>query len=208
VLELSSKLKLLGNWTPTNQAELTASDTDLGSTAPALLRAGGKWYALQSGKEGNMRLLAVGNLNGKGRPCACTAGQLQTIDAPGGDAVFTAPATWRHKGSAWAFVANGSATAAYRLVGTSKPRLKQAWSTNTAGTSPVSAGGLLYVFEPDGGGVNVYSPATGSRLGTLPAGQGHWNSPIVVDGRIAIPEGNANDHETSGAIAVYHLPGR
>jgi hypothetical protein len=35
---------------------------------------------------------------------------------------------------------------------------------------------------------------------------GHWNSPIVVDGKIAIPEGNANDHRMSGVFNIFRLP--
>jgi hypothetical protein len=40
----------------------------------------------------------------------------------------------------------------------------------------------------------------------LSAGSGHWNSPIVTDGRIALPEGNANDHSLSGVLNIYRLP--
>jgi hypothetical protein len=34
----------------------------------------------------------------------------------------------------------------------------------------------------------------------------HWQSPIVVDGRVAMPEGSANDHATSGVLDIYRLP--
>jgi hypothetical protein len=83
-------------------------------------------------------------------------------------------------------------------------RLKSLWSNGNAGTSPVVAGGLLYVYDP-GGALRVYDPATGHLVATLDAGRGHWNSPIVVDGRIALPEGSANDHATSGVIDVWRL---
>jgi hypothetical protein len=49
---------------------------------------------------------------------------------------------------------------------------------------------------------------SGRTLATLAAATGHWNSPIVAGGRIILPEGNANDHATSGTLAIYHLPGR
>ena len=39
-------------------------------------------------------------------------------------------------------------------------------------------------------------------MATLDAGPGHWNSPIVVDGRVALPEGNANDHRTTGVLDI------
>ena len=37
----------------------------------------------------------------------------------------------------------------------------------------------------------------------LPCGAGHWNSPIVADGRIALPEGNANSHRTDGILDIW-----
>jgi hypothetical protein len=52
----------------------------------------------------------------------------------------------------------------------------------------------------------VYEAATGHQLANLECGGGHWNSPIVADGRIALPEGNANDHSTSGILDIWRLP--
>ena len=40
-----------------------------------------------------------------------------------------------------------------------------------------------------------------------PTGSGHWNSPIVADGRIALPEGDANQHRTNGVLDIWSLPG-
>jgi len=40
----------------------------------------------------------------------------------------------------------------------------------------------------------------------LESGGGHWNSLIVVDGRIALPEGDANQHRTSGVLNIWRLP--
>jgi hypothetical protein len=40
-------------------------------------------------------------------------------------------------------------------------------------------------------------------LATLPAGAGHWGSPVVTGGRIVLPEGNANDYATTGVLDVY-----
>ena len=41
------------------------------------------------------------------------------------------------------------------------------------------------------------------QYATLSAGSGHWNSPIVADGRIALPEGDANDHATTGVLDIW-----
>jgi hypothetical protein len=207
VLELSADaMQLLGSWTPTNQASLDSGDVDLGSTAPALLPFGSRLLALQSGKDARMRLLDVDNLNGHGHACACKGGELQTLSAPGGRGVYTAPAVWRSDGKSWAFVANSGATAGYRLDGTNSAKLTRVWGHGIPGTSPVIAGGLLYVYDPSGGGVAVYTPASGKRVGVLPATRGHWNSPIVADERVAIPVGGANFHLTSGTITIYRKP--
>jgi putative pyrroloquinoline-quinone binding quinoprotein len=194
VLLLSpSASRLLRNWTPRNQAQLDGGDIDLGSTAPAIL---GPRLAAQAGKDGIIRLLRLPRLGGAlGR----TGGELQRIDAPGRTDVFTTMAVWRSRGVVWMFVADGDGTAAYVLRG---GRLHVAWSRGRSGTSPVVAGGLLYVYDP-GGGLSVLRPKTGALVATLPAGGGHWNSPIVTDGRIALPEGNANDHRTSGVLDIY-----
>jgi hypothetical protein len=63
---------------------------------------------------------------------------------------------------------------------------------------------LLFVYEPDGG-LNVYEASSGKRITTLPCGSGHWNSPIVVDGRIILPEGDANSRATEGVLDIWML---
>ena len=197
VLELSPDgSRLLQNWTPTNQKELESSDADLGSTAPALL---GNGLALQSGKDGTMRLLDLARLNGTPAAGKITGGELQTLPAPGGGAVFTAPAVWHSAGKTWAFVTTFNATAAYRLSGR---RVVKVWEDHHGGTSPVVAGRLLFVYDP-GGGLRVYRPASPTPIRTLAAGPGHWSSPIVADGRIALPEGDANQHLPTGVLDIW-----
>jgi putative pyrroloquinoline-quinone binding quinoprotein len=200
MLELSPDAgKLLQNWTPTDQSGLDSGDVDLGSTAPALL---GSRLAVQSGKDAKLRLLDLVKLNGKGGAGTTTGGELQTLQTPSGGGLFSAPAVWRHAGRTWLLVSDFGATAAYVLTGR---KLTQAWRVGNAGTSPIVAGGLLYVYEP-GGSLDVYAPATGRRLASLAVDSGHWNSPIVTDGRIALPVGNANDHRPSGVLNIWRLP--
>jgi outer membrane protein assembly factor BamB len=210
VLELAPDAsRLLQNWTPRNQAQLGPSDTDLGSTSPAVLPVVRGWrLAVQGGKAGVLSLLNLNKLNGTSSgPGARTGGELQNISSPGGDQVFTAPAVWSHAGGPYVFVADNSGTAAYLLRFGAGPRLVTAWQNGNPGTSPVLAGGLLYVYDP-GGVLRVYGPARGSLLATLPAASGHWNSPIVVGGRVILPTGNANDHATSGELSIFHVPER
>jgi hypothetical protein len=61
------------------------------------------------------------------------------------------------------------------------------------------------VYDPNGA-LRIYRPTSSRPLATLAAGDGHWNSPIVVTGRVALPEGDANDHRLSGVLAIYRLP--
>jgi outer membrane protein assembly factor BamB len=199
VLELSPDAgSLLQNWTPSDQARLNAADADLGSTAPALL---GNGLAVQSGKDGKLRLLDLTKLNGKGAAGPVTGGELQALPTPSGQGLFSAPAVWKSGGRTWLFVSDFGATAAYTLSGRT---LEPAWHASAPGTSPVVAGGLLYVYDP-GGHLDVYAPKTGKRLASYAVRPGHWNSPIVTDGRVVLPEGNANDHALSGTLDIWHF---
>jgi hypothetical protein len=112
--------------------------------------------------------------------------------------VFSEPAVWNGR---WVFVATGAGTEALLFR---NGRLHSAWSNHTDGTSPVVAGGLLYVAGS--GAVHVYVPTSGRELATLPSGTVHWQSPIVADGRVAMPEGDANQHATTGVLDIYRVP--
>jgi outer membrane protein assembly factor BamB len=207
VLELSPDASsLLHNWTPTNEAQLQASDTDVGSTGPAVLPGR---LAVQGGKSGSLALVDLNRLNGTaGGASSRKGGEIQTISAPGGSAVMTAPAVWTASGRTYVFAANDAGTAGYVLSGR---RLHKAWEHGAPGTSPVLAGGLLYVYDEIGGTLRVLRPATGATVAALPAASGHWNSPIVVGGRVILPVGGGTegpDHVTSGRVLIYHLPGR
>ncbi len=196
VLVLSSKAKLVGNYTPTNTAELNTQDVDLGSTSPVYLTS--KLIA-QGGKDGKIRLLSLRRLRGT-RPHK--GHELQIVSTPSGTDLFTAPAVWRSGKRIWLIAADGGGTQAWSLRG---GRLHSVWRNGNGGTSPVIAGGLLWVYDL-GGGLRVYEPASGKLVATLAAGSGHWNSPIVTDGRVALPEGDANDHATTGVLDIWRLP--
>jgi len=171
--------RIVGHWAPSNQAHLNSSDLDLGSTSPGLLPGG---YAVQGGKDGVLRLLQL-----HGRPHL-----VQSLSV---GALFSVPAIYQGR---WVFVATSGSTQAFRFGG---GRLHPAWSNHTDGTSPVEAGGLLYVAG--NGAIHVYTPTNGHLVATLPTGAVHWQSPIVVDGVVAMPEGNANDHATSGVLDLF-----
>ena len=191
--------KMIGNYTPSNTEELNASDADVGSTSPVLLGGG---FVAQGGKDNVIRLLGPQTLAGDG---AHRGGELQSVPTPSGTRLFTAPAVWRTATGTWMFAADGGGTAAWTFANNT---LQPAWKNTSAGTSPVVAGGLLYVYDPRGG-LRVYEPESGAMVANLEAGPGHWNSPIVVDGRIAAPEGGSSRGvATSGVINIWRVPAK
>ncbi|HEU4974758.1 MAG TPA: PQQ-binding-like beta-propeller repeat protein [Baekduia sp.] len=196
VLRLSPDARrLLRHWTPTEQARYEAQDIDVGSTSPAFL---GHDLVLQGGKDAKLHLIALSRMAGvTGAAGRRLGGDLQVLPTPGGQMMFTAPAVWHHRGGTTVFVTTGGGTTAYRVL---KRRIKPLWANGHAGTSPIVAGGLLYVYDPSGGGLRVYHAGTGRLAATLPAGSGHWNSPVAAGGRIVLGEGNANDHDSDHGV--------
>ena len=127
--------------------------------------------------------------------------ESDVVSTPSGSQLFTAPAVMRSGSLTCLFAADNGGTTAWTVSG---GHFTSVWHNGNGGTSPVVAGGLLYVYDP-GGHLRVYDPTTGHAIASLDVGGGHWNSPIVVDGKIALPEGNANDHRTSGTLDIFRL---
>jgi hypothetical protein len=205
VIELTLPgLRFRQAFTPTNQAQLNESDTDLGSSAPALL---GQGRVLIAGKDGVMRVLSLSRLDGHAPSLPSKlGGEVQRLPLPGGGELFSAPAVWtapvgpQRRPATTVFVGAEHATAAYALIG---GRLHLVWRNANPGTSPVLAGGLLYVYDPAGGGIYIYRPRSGHPIAKLPGSPGHWNSPIALDGHVVEPEGNANEHKLTGTVELF-----
>jgi hypothetical protein len=187
--------QMLGNFTPSNDIELEERDLDIGSTSPVLL---GDGLLAQGGKDKQIRLLELERLAGA---APHRGHERQILPTPSGGALFTAPAVWRNNGTTWMFAADGGGTAAWTLEG---GKLVARWKNGNGGTSPVIAGGLLYVYDPKGQ-LRICEPTNGSQVADLGTGSGHWNSPIVADGRIALPEGNANQRASSGVLDIWSV---
>jgi len=187
---------MTGNYTPTNTATLNDQDLDVGSTSPVLLGGG---LVAQGGKDGHIRLLDWAAFAGT---TAHQGGEAQTVSTPSGTDLFTAPAVWRSGGTTSLIAADNGGTEAWTVSG---GQLVPAWKNGNGGTSPVVVDGMAFVYDP-GGGLRVYDAASGTAITTLACGSGHWNSPIVADGRIALPTGNANAHQTSGVLNIWRLP--
>jgi hypothetical protein len=190
-------LRLRQAFTPANQKQLNESDTDLGSGGPAVLSSG---QVLIGGKDGILRVLDLAHIDGHG-PFSreVLGGEAQRLSLPGGGQLLSEPAVWRHGGKTTVFVGGENGTSAFALRA---GRLHLLWENGNAGTSPVLAGGLLYVYDP-GGGINVYRPGSAHPITKLAGSSGHWNSPIVVDGHVIEPEGNSNDHAQSGTLDIF-----
>jgi len=185
--------RLIGSYTPTNTASLDQLDLDIGSTSPVLV--GGDFLA-QGGKDHLIRLLSVQQM-----AAALVGRELQTVATPSGSDLFTAPAVWRNGAATLVITADAGATAAWSLV---SGLLQQQWRAPNGGTSPVVAGGLVFAHDPSGG-LRVYDAASGAAVTRLDCGGGHWDSPIVVPGLIAMPESTTPGNP--GALNIWRLPG-
>lgn len=197
----------IDSYTPTNFLNLDNTDADLGSTAPAILPSTLVGYpnlAVQGGKDQKLRLLNLDNLSGSATAGpGHTGGELQLINVPQGGLVFAQPAVWVDPtGTTWVFVATGNGVCGLTLGLSStlphKPVLTKVWQNGTGGTSPVVANGVLYYFS---GAINALNPKTGALLwsDSSPGGM-HWESPIVVNGRVYVTDEN-------GQLWAYALDG-
>jgi outer membrane protein assembly factor BamB len=195
--------KVVDSYTPANYKALEGQDLDLGSVAPVLLptipQSRTPELAVQGGKEGLLRLLNRENLSGQGGP-AHVGGELQTIRVPNGCPIEAQPMAWTDPstGALWLFAANLCGLDGYQVQTSSAgmTSLHLAWSAPAVASSPVISGGVLFAatsqallaFDPNSGHER-WSSAWASARGDI--GYIHWESPIVVDGRVYCPdEGN------------------
>ncbi len=215
VLELTSDgTRLIDSYTPLKPNDLYTQDLDLGSAAPALLPvipgSATPYLAVQASKEAVLRLLNRRNLSGQGGP-GHVGGELQTLDAPGHCPVLTQPAVWTdpENGGIWVLVTNYCAISGFQVstAPNGVTTLRKVWSVGTGASSPVVAGGVLFVASTDPhvqavlaldprSGRQLWSsadPAAGGSIGTI-----HWESPIVVGGRLYCTDEN-------GRITAYGL---
>jgi len=198
--------KPLDSYTPTDFQALDNFDADLGSAAPALLPvpAGStvQHLALQTGKDGKLRLIDLANMSGQGGP-GYVGGEIGSIiNVPQGGGVLPQPAVWVNPvdGATWVFVTNGNGIAGLRLVigADGDPSLSAQWSNSVGGTSPLVANNVLYYASDDA--LRALDPTTGGVLwSTTQTGILHWQSPVVANGMVYL-----TDH--SGQITAFAPP--
>ena len=175
---------------PTRRS-LNTGDLDLGSGSPALLPGG---LVLIGGKDALLRVLNLDALDGDppGTPRRTPAASCRRCRPPGRRCCSARP----RSGTGRCSSPTPAAPPPTRVAGR---RLRLDWQNANHGTSPVLAGGLLYVYDMSTGGISVYDPSDGRQIAVLPTAAGHWNSPIVVDGHVIEPTGDANAHLTQRA---------
>ena len=195
------------SYTPSEYQELADGDLDLGSSAPVLLPdpvAGGvSRLALQTGKDGKLRLLDVSDLSGQSGP-GRVGGEREILPVPQGGGVLTAPAAWVDPSDRglWVFIANRQGISGVRIAGgagfgarhTLRPSRPNAvssmtvgWKQSRGGTSPIVANGVLYYAG--NGFIAALDPRTGKELWSDAAvGQVHWQSPILVNGVLYVTD--------------------
>jgi hypothetical protein len=187
----------LDSYTPTEFQQLQNADADLGSTAPALLPAlptsRYPHLAAQSGKDAKLRLLNLDNMSGAGKP-GQVGGELQKITVPQGGEVLTQPAVWMNPadGGIWVFISNGNGIAALQLTvdALGNPALATRWMNTQGGSSPIVANSVVYYAGP--GRISALDPISGRVLWSdTSIGGIHWESPIVVNGKLYVTDENA-----------------
>jgi hypothetical protein len=99
-------------------------------------------YMLQGGKDGMIRLLSRQQMR---VAAPQPGGELQIVSTPSGGNLRTAPAVLHAGDVTWIFAADDGGTAAWVLR---DGRLEQRRRNGFAGTSPVVAGGLLFICNP------------------------------------------------------------
>lgn len=207
------------SYTPVNYDELALDDADLGAGSVTILpvppQSAIRHLGLQIGKDALLRLLDLQDMDGDGLifadgferavPRAKVGGELETqpIWADGsGFGMNAQPAVWvdaHGDGSTWVFVSKRLGTAGFQLGidANGQPSLTRRWTTAGAATttSPIVANDLLFVASDCSGSATCLTardPRSGEVLWSSPTiGALHWQSPILVDGRLYIIDSNA-----------------
>lgn len=195
----------LDSYTPSNYQDLQNGDTDIGSTAPAILpvptTSAVRRLAVQSGKDSKLRLLNLDNLSGQGGPRHLGGEVGPIINVPQGGEVLSAPAVWVDpQGNTWIFVVNGNGISGLKLtIGTGgTPSLVTQWQQSGGGFSPLVANGVLYYAGSSN--LRALDPTSGSQLWhDMGIGGIHWESPIVANGVLYITD-------NSNTLSAYALP--
>jgi outer membrane protein assembly factor BamB len=192
----------IDSYTPENFQELTDEDLDLSSTTIEPLphyRRSWPRLGVQSGKDGQLRLLNLEDLSGAGGP-GNIGGALQIIDLPQGHTVLTQPQAWLDGRRTWVFVANNHGIAAYELIADpdGDPELVLRWNrVDLSGTTPIIVNRVLYLASPHT--FTAMRPTDGDVLWQdTKIGDIHWQSPIIINDMVYLAD-------NAGYVTAYSL---
>ena len=209
VVELTPDLtKIIDSYTPTSFSNLDSKDDDLGSTGVGILpqqsNTSTPHLIVIGGKDNVIRVLNKDNLSGKGGPNH-VGGELQTISVS--CQTLAHPISWNDSSNTtWVYFADMCGNLyAYKVINNGKSTLQLIYKkSGISKNSPFIANGVLYLsisnklsaVDPTSGNILWTSTqsSAGGNIGTL-----HWQSPIVVNGTIYMPDDNGN-------ISAYGLP--
>ncbi len=193
----------LDSYTPVEYQTMQDLDLDFGSTSPVILPlAAGTHFprlAVQTGKDQVLRIVNPDDLSGQHGP-RHTGGEWSKTPVPQGGEVLARPAAWlAPDGTTWLFVTTDRGASGLALVARDgRPVLEPRWTNSLDGATAVVVNGILYFARNHE--LVALNPQTGERLwsdGSI--GAIHWQSPIVVNGRIYVCD-------NEGHAFAYGLP--
>jgi len=169
VIKLSPDLRELDYWAPSNWAALNASDTDVGSVAPALLEDGLLFQAGKAGIGYLVKTQGMGGIGGEvfsGRVCP---GRVDGATAYNPPFLYVA-------------CSNNGLVALKEGGG----RFDVAWRAGAGGNTATLAGG--WAWSMGGSTLAQINPTSGEVKGGVPLGQAaHFQSVGAGEGRIFVP---------------------
>ena len=179
----------LDSYTPDEYQFLQNQDLDFGSMSPVILplAKGARLprLAVQGGKDSVLRLINLHDLSARGGP-RHVGGEISITHTPQRGGVMAKPAAWLSpEGTTWVFVTThrGASGLALEVNDLGVPELEPRWVNSLDAATPVVVGNVLY-FARDHE-IVALDPETGERIWSDDSiGTIHWQSPIVVDGRI------------------------
>ena len=192
VVELTPALKVVSQWAPTDWANLSAQDWDLGSAGPVpvpgtsnLLFVAGK-HAVDS-----YGYLIHATALGSGPAASLYTGQVCT-DANSGVFGADAAAMVNIAGSMTpvVFAACESGTVALAVTVGATPSFTRIWGPSTASPPgpPIVAGGYVWALDWNASQLVAMNPATGVVKWTRATGTlNHFGTPTIGDGLVIVP---------------------
>jgi polyvinyl alcohol dehydrogenase (cytochrome) len=176
VIELSPSLRAVGDFAPSDWAQLNETDGDLDSTGPAVLPGS---MSLIVGKAGTGYLLDTGHLGGVG-------GQVGSTQVCEGTGAFGADAV----AGETVYVPCTDGLAAVAVSGRA---LHVLWHSSGGGEgSPVVAGGKVWEETPQGAlfGINAATGAVSEEL-SFPSPVTHFPWLVAVGSNLYAPDGSS-----------------